>query len=885
MIMSRKLITIVHNNKKNNVLVHGLVDSKNQRILDDKTGKPMNMKWLFGWVQASDKASLDSQLSDLSHYMIAQRVIGAVNKRMNELDKEYGLGTFIAMQKRLNSLYDSKDFSKLSQARASGMVVTNDEGEKVKLSKDIVSQQYLFGGFGAGWETSKTDMSAARDMGNHFDKNVKKSNPEYYKRLVEGARRYRAWMDTLLQYMEDGGLMSKEKILEIRKNNDHYVAMSRLMENDPNSPLFVEREEGSTYLTDAIDWGQKQISKVVPKLSTQGALGQADPFKAKGYSDKLVIDPYASLVNITQRAIRNTDRNKVLSTFVNLLNPNISYVTQEDMEDFEDMIKYSTHFTDEEKEEMKANIKLGMAQEMKTQTGYIPFADVAVQVPSKTSGNKTLPNVKTIWVDGKEQHWQFASTPAAQQVLDAINGAEIISTRMPSIVTILPKVLRYSIISSLPFAIRNIQRDTWNRMIISENDFSLADYSVFNKPFKTDIEPIGWHKGFLGEEDNRYFSNRFNVVEGMIMRGKSLYDDDLKNKSTRVVTIDTKTGKEVIKEWNEDEFLNQELTLKQLMLEASKANLDVVLLKKWDKKSGQSKSAFRAQKAKEKSDLMIDIAEQSKDIFNIVDYQNAKKTGRLRRGVSTEMSMLNRLEIFGANQAGFYLQDKMNFYRLMAEEMDKISNNTSVWSAFRPQRIMPTMKKGWKTWMDTVQMSEVANRLVEFKAAYRQAKKRGLDDYNAQLYASYQARNLIDFAVIGEQMKWINQIAPFTNAFVQGIHRSLVHPLRKSYNYRNGKKDYRNLGMFALKATAFSLLPMLVEKGMAMLNSADGDDDENYMTASHQKDLFWNFKLADDLVLTIPKPFEIGVIGSAMGRTWDRYILGEERAFENWDRN
>ncbi|MDR2205812.1 MAG: hypothetical protein LBE36_06630, partial [Flavobacteriaceae bacterium] len=169
----------------------------------------------------------------------------------------------------------------------------------------------------------------------------------------------------------------------------------------------------------------------------------------------------------------------------------------------------------------------------------------------------------------------------------------------------------------------------------------------------------------------------------------------------------------------------------------------------------------------------------------------------------------------------------------------------------------------WKGYKNLLQKGENINRIAEFKAAYKKAKKEGLDDYNAQLYAAFEARDLMDFAVSGTAIRELNKFIPFLNAGVQGLVRT-----KKSFTERP-------LATLA-KIAIYSVIPQLIVR---MINGDDEDEEYNQLP-DYQRDLFWNIKLKGTSTwISIPKPYDVGIFSSLVDRAVDK-IKGYDNAFD-----
>ncbi|MFD2922046.1 LPD38 domain-containing protein [Terrimonas rubra] len=220
------------------------------------------------------------------------------------------------------------------------------------------------------------------------------------------------------------------------------------------------------------------------------------------------------------------------------------------------------------------------------------------------------------------------------------------------------------------------------------------------------------------------------------------------------------------------------------------------------------------------------------------------------------------IAIAGGLNAGFYMKDRKSYYGLMDEAMKRIAVK-------KPILLNPIAlaKKTWKGYEDLLQKGETLNRVAEYRSAFAKAKRNGLDDYNAMLYAGYKAADIIDFALMGHQMKWINQLIPFSNAAVQGL-RSTATRLKE------------NPGGFALRTFLFSVIPQVA---LWFANHRDKETEEEYEELpNYQRDMFWNLKVAPNIWVSVPKPFELGVLASGVDRGLSFTLSDNKEAFDGY---
>lgn len=201
----------------------------------------------------------------------------------------------------------------------------------------------------------------------------------------------------------------------------------------------------------------------------------------------------------------------------------------------------------------------------------------------------------------------------------------------------------------------------------------------------------------------------------------------------------------------------------------------------------------------------------------------------------------------GGGQAGHYMTDKPSFHRELRERIVELTKDRSTLLAM-PGRL-------WNAYTAVAQGSETLSRMAEFKAAFAKAKQRGLNDYEASLEAAAKARGLIDYAVAGRAIRWANRYIPFLNPAVQGI-------------WRSASGFWSNPATFGARWSAYVLAPTLAVYALNALRGPE-DEEEYRNLPAWRRDLFWNIKVADDLWLSIPKPFELGALASGVERLVD----------------
>jgi len=142
--------------------------------------------------------------------------------------------------------------------------------------------------------------------------------------------------------------------------------------------------------------------------------------------------------------------------------------------------------------------------------------------------------------------------------------------------------------------------------------------------------------------------------------------------------------------------------------------------------------------------------------------------------------------------------------------------------------------------------NELGNRgeAVNRASLYDQLVKQGVSHSDASL----QARDLMDFSMQGSftSVRFLTQIVPFLNARLQGMYKL----------GRAAKEDPRRMA-YVTGAVVLASLGLL---------AAYGDDDDWRKRESWDRENFWWFKFGGT-AFRIPKPFEIGAIGTLAERS------------------
>lgn len=193
-------------------------------------------------------------------------------------------------------------------------------------------------------------------------------------------------------------------------------------------------------------------------------------------------------------------------------------------------------------------------------------------------------------------------------------------------------------------------------------------------------------------------------------------------------------------------------------------------------------------------------------------------------------------------------------------------------------RIKNGLKKMFDAYQELGNRSEAANRM----ALYKQLRAKGF----SHLEASFQARDLLDFSMQGAwpAVRLLTQVIPFLNPRLQGLYKlgrdGIIPTSRVLYNSVTGKEiDLTD----KQKAQQFSIVTGAVVLASLMLYMAFKDDDEYKKREQWDRDNFWWFRLPGmEAAIRIPKPFEIGAIGTLAERLAEQMFDegAEGRVFE-----
>lgn len=181
-----------------------------------------------------------------------------------------------------------------------------------------------------------------------------------------------------------------------------------------------------------------------------------------------------------------------------------------------------------------------------------------------------------------------------------------------------------------------------------------------------------------------------------------------------------------------------------------------------------------------------------------------------------------------------------------------------------PEKIKGKLQAALDWYNEQGNRFENANRL----ALYDKLRKEG----KTHLEAAFQARDLMDFSMQGQfrAVKVISTVVPFFNARLQGLYKlgrdGITPTSRLIYNTVTGKPVEAS---DKVKAQRFMTISGAVMLASMLLYGLYKDDEDFRRREDWDRDNFWWFKIGDT-AFRIPKPFEIGALGTLAERTYEQ---------------
>lgn len=164
---------------------NGIVNGKNEPIIDGRTGQRMNIEWLLSAFDSTSEATLKQDQALTIAYMFSLRTVEKV--------MQFG--------------------------RPSGISGISAAGDK---TDSDIALKFLIKEFGQ-------DMPREQKI-----------------RILEGHRRYHLWADKMMRYMVEKGRMSESTYQDIKEKNVEYVAFLPVQENFPGIESYFDNVSALT---------------------------------------------------------------------------------------------------------------------------------------------------------------------------------------------------------------------------------------------------------------------------------------------------------------------------------------------------------------------------------------------------------------------------------------------------------------------------------------------------------------------------------------------------------------------------------------------------------------------------------------------------------------
>ena len=468
------------NSKIDSIFDKGMVDAQNRTVT------PGGLAYLVEPLDTDSTKNLEAEMRDVASFMIAQRTIEKAIQAKKEIRTDIAEKAEVVAMQRSQRIYTNSIIKELDKY--------GKRGDRVKTILERSKEQH-----------EVTSMERARKISNQFLEEAQAGKKSLTRENVKATRRKakKAYNETKRRLLEGEidrlaktNILTTEELTQVKtraaKNaaedinkilaraetiiarrskvvgtvahpisgvgggilNDIEVAKTRIDELQSNPERFARIQEAAKryrewadanlqYLVQKNRISQEQyegikannefyvamqrIMEVGPNeeivmVHGKGSGGKklgsvVKPVQAFEGSTREIKNPYRSLMDATYKAVREADRNEVMQLFADLLTN-----------------------------------RRGMH-------GGPPQDLASVGRLAKTGE----PNTITIFREGEKEVWQFHP-----EVYKALKGVDEGVYRLPGMVTILPRILRSTIVNTPAFAFRNLIRDAFHRTIVSQ---------------------------------------------------------------------------------------------------------------------------------------------------------------------------------------------------------------------------------------------------------------------------------------------------------------------------------------------------------------------------------------------------------------------------------
>lgn len=231
---------------------------------------------------------------------------------------------------------------------------------------------------------------------------------------------------------------------------------------------------------------------------------------------------------------------------------------------------------------------------------------------------------------------------------------------------------------------------------------------------------------------------------------------------------------------------------------------------------------------------------------------------------------LAALEYFGAGIGPSHWLDNTRTSDQVQERMINAALKQA--KTDRGERI-PFFSRAWDKYEHIVELSERTNRLSEFRAVRDAPEFNRMRTVDKERTAADIARTTgIDFMKGGEWTHLVNQVIPFTRPHVTGL-ATFGTWLRDAVV----RKDYAALARLLFRASLAAIIPL----SYAAAHGGKAGLQELLDQPHYVQDFFYNFKVAPNRIVSIPKDHDTALLSAGMTRAI-AYTMGHKDAFDGY---
>lgn len=159
-------------------------------------------------------------------------------------------------------------------------------------------------------------------------------------------------------------------------------------------------------------------------------------------------------------------------------------------------------------------------------------------------------------------------------------------------------------------------------------------------------------------------------------------------------------------------------------------------------------------------------------------------------------------------------------------------------------------------------------------ATYKLMRQAGMEPQEA----FYEAMDItVNFRRGGRLSRELNKVVPFFNASMQGLDKFRRWISAEDAGATNRAKVVRT------RVTSYIAVSAALAAIFYALNNGDEEKEKEYeQLSNYTKNSYWNIPVGDGKYFAIPKPRELGVLSSFLETCMERFIGGNEYAFDEF---